>query len=132
MIPASVNFNNIYMSLTTVFCVIFAEDWNFDMYKNVVPFGTSLHYYAIFFIIVFAFGNYVLFALFAAILLSHFDDEAVEEKEEEESKEPEEFEEKGKKGFCARLFSQETYESIKWGFIDMFGKRLREKPTPEC
>lgn len=135
MIPASVNFNNIYMSLTTVFCVIFAEDWNFDMYKNVVPFGTSLHYYAMFFVIVFAFGNYVLFALFAAILLSHFDsDEADEEEEEEEAKEPDEFDESSnkKKGFCARLFSQETYESLKWGFIDMFGKRLREKPTPAC
>ena len=76
------NFNNIYLSLTTVFCVIFAEDWNWTMYRNVVTFGTNLHAYAVFFIIVFAFGNYVLFALFAAILLSHF--ECGEEEEEEE------------------------------------------------
>lgn len=26
-----------------------------------------------------------------------------------------------------RIFSKETAESIKWGFIDMFGKKLREK-----
>jgi hypothetical protein len=81
------NFNNIYLSLTTVFCVIFAEDWNWTMYRNVVTFGTNLHAYAVFFIIVFAFGNYVLFALFAAILLSHF--EGGEEEEEEESDEEE-------------------------------------------
>jgi len=54
------------------------------MYRNIVPFGTSLTYYAIFFIIVFAFGNYVLFALFAAILLSHFEANDEEEDEEEE------------------------------------------------
>jgi hypothetical protein len=33
---------------------------------------------------VFAFGNYVLFALFAAILLSHFEANDEEEDEEEE------------------------------------------------
>lgn len=26
-----------------------------------------------------------------------------------------------------RIFSKETAEAIKWGFIDMFGKKLREK-----
>ena len=70
-----------------MFCVIFAEDWNWDMYKNVVPFGVNLHYYAMFFIIVFAFGNYVLFALFAAILLSHFEGDPEEDEGENESEE---------------------------------------------
>jgi hypothetical protein len=89
----------------------------------------QLHYYAMFFVVVFAFGNYVLFALFAAILLSHFDSDEAEEDEEEV---PEEFNETPKKGCCARTFSRETYESIRWGFIDMFGKRLREKNDENC
>lgn len=87
LFPHRTCFNDIWLSLTSVFCVIFAEDWNWTMYKNVVPFGTQLHYYAVFFIIVFAFGNYVLFALFAAILLSHFEGGDGEEEPEDEEEE---------------------------------------------
>lgn len=130
--PVRVNFNNIGLSLTTVFCVIFAEDWNWDMYVNIVPFGVNLHYYAMFFLIVFVFGNYVLFALFAAILLSHFEGGGDDEEEEEEESEIEgyleEFDEsKQKKGLRSRLCSREALQSIKAGFIDMFGKKLRNK-----
>jgi hypothetical protein len=110
--------------------VIFAEDWNWTMYRNVVTFGTQLHYYAIFFIIVFAFGNYVLFALFAAILLSHFEggeEEPEEESEEEEAEGSPNAKEEAppKKNICKRIFSRETGEKIVSEFIDMFGKKLR-------
>lgn len=132
--PIRVSFNNIYLSLTTVFCVIFAEDWNWDMYYNVVTFGVKLHYYATFFIIVFAFGNYVLFALFAAILLSQFDAPPEEEKEFEDSEDEAPVKSKydePKKSLFRRIFSKETAYAIKDTFIDFFGKRLRKKPEPE-
>ena len=135
--PFRTIFNNIYLSLTSVFCIIFAEDWNWTMYKNIVPFGTSLHYYAVFFIIVFAFGNYVLFALFAAILLSHFDGDGSEEGEDEDIEEEEGEGEKEldldappppvKPNICKRIFSKDTAIAIKNGFIDMFGRKLRER-----
>lgn len=98
------------------------------MYKNVVPFGVNLHYYAMFFIIVFAFGNYVLFALFAAILLSHFEGDPEEDEgeneSEEEGAEEEEEEVKEKQGF----FSRKTWLAIRYAFIDNCGKRLRNDP----
>jgi len=139
LIPIRVSFNNIYLSLTTVFCVIFAEDWNWDMYYNVVPFGVNLHYYAMFFIVVFAFGNYVLFALFAAILLSHFEGSEEEEEDGEVTDESDEGDmeayveklDKEKPNLFKRIFSKETANSIKNGFIDMFGKKLRKQPPPE-
>lgn len=119
-----------------MFCIIFAEDWNWTMYKNIVPFGTQLHYYAVFFIIVFAFGNYVLFALFAAILLSHFDGDGSEEDEDEDIEEEGEGEKEldvdappppVKPNICKRIFSKDTGIAIKNGFIDMFGRKLRER-----
>jgi hypothetical protein len=130
LVPVRTNFNNIYLSLTTVFCVIFAEDWNFDMYWNIVTFGVNLHYYAIFFVIVFAFGNYVLFALFAAILLSHFEGGEEEEGEEEDSEEEEEVEQEQqpKKSLLKRIFSKETAVKIRSEFMDMFGKKPYVKP----
>lgn len=129
LISARTNFDNIGFSLTTVFCVIFAEDWNWSMYKNILAFGTQLHYYAMYFIAVFAFGNYVLFALFTAILLSHFDSEATEEDEEDDGKSTT-ASEAAKPNICKRIFSKETLIAIKAEFYSMFGARpLAKKPN---
>jgi hypothetical protein len=125
--PPRTNFNTIYFALTTCFVVIFAEDWCWKMYHNIVPFGVHMHYYSIFFVILYAFGGYVLFALFAAILLSHFDDDGVDDDEEEVEAYIEEFE--SERSFWQRLFSHETAESIRAGFVDMFGRKLRGKQT---
>ena len=78
----------------------------------------------------FAFGNYVLFALFAAILLSHFEggeEEAEEESEEEEAEGSQNAKEEAppKKNICKRIFSRDTGEKIVSEFIDMFGKKIR-------
>ena len=118
------------MSLTTVFCVIFAEDWNWDMYYNIITFGTKAHYYSIFFIVVFAFGNYVLFALFTAILLSHFDEEAGDEDDSSEVVTTR-ASEKAKPNIFKRIFSKQTLVVIKREFINMFGKNLAKKPENE-
>lgn len=99
------------------------------MYKNILAFGTQLHYYAMYFIIVFAFGNYVLFALFTAILLSHFDSEATEEDEEDDGKSTT-ASEAAKPNICKRIFSKETGNAIKAEFYSMFGARpLAKKPN---
>lgn len=129
LISARDNFDNIGFSLTTVFCVIFAEDWNWDMYANILTFGTSLHYYAIFFIVVFAFGNYVLFALFTAILLSHFDSEGTDDDDEVDEGMSTTASELAKPNIFKRIFSKETGRAICAEFESMFGARpLAKKP----
>lgn len=101
------------------------------MYANILTFGTQLHYYAIYFVIVFAFGNYILFALFTAILLSHFDSEAVEEEEEDENATTT-ASEAARPNIFKRIFSKETGLAIKAEFFSMFGARpLAKKPNDQ-
>ena len=67
------NFNNIGYALTTIFIVIIGEDWQGVMYmysKVVTEDGSSMHNSAtVFFVCVMSIGNFILLALFTAILL---------------------------------------------------------------
>lgn len=85
MIPYQNNYNNVVLALTCCFCVIFAEDWNWDMYYNIVGFGTKRYAYLPYWVVLFFFGNYILFFLFTAILLSYFDSDEAEEEETEDT-----------------------------------------------
>ena len=73
------NFNNIGYALTTIFIVIIGEDWQWVMYmysKVVTEDGTSMYIPStIFFVLVMSIGNFILLALFTAILLQKFEEE---------------------------------------------------------
>ena len=77
------NFNNIGYALTTIFIVIIGEDWQGIMYmysKVVKEDGSSAYVTStIFFVCVMSIGNFILLALFTAILLQKFEEEHKEE-----------------------------------------------------
>ena len=88
LIPTRLSFDNIYLSMNTIFVIIMGDGWNVVMYENTIGTGATWAPYAIFFVILFTLGNKIMLSLFTAILLSNFDDdgEGDEPKEENDGK----------------------------------------------
>lgn len=55
--PIRLSFDNIYLSMNTIFVICMADGWNWVMYENVLPFGDKWWMYSIFFCIMFILGN---------------------------------------------------------------------------
>jgi voltage-dependent calcium channel L type alpha-1D len=68
MLSPRENFDQCYMSMTTVFIVILGEDWPIVM-TNYTRGESSL--YVLYFLVVYGFGNFILLSLFTAILLGN-------------------------------------------------------------
>ena len=82
--PIRLSFDNIYLSMNTIFVICMADGWNWVMYENVLPFGEKWWIYSIFFCLLFILGNKIQLSLFTAILLQNFEEEEEEEEKEEE------------------------------------------------
>ena len=83
LIPIRSSFNNIYLAMNTVFVIIMADGWNTIMYYNILPFGDKWPKYSIYFVILFIIGHYLIFNIFTAMLINHFEEECDDEFDEE-------------------------------------------------
>jgi hypothetical protein len=63
------NFDNIWWSMTTIFQILTGENWNEVMYITI---NQTSWVAAIYFVTLIVIGNYIIFNLFLAILLQHF------------------------------------------------------------
>ena len=75
-------FDDFYWSMVTVFQVITGDAWNEVMYDTVIATNTQVT--CIYFIIVIAFGTFLILNLFVAILLSNIDSENYSLKQREQ------------------------------------------------
>ena len=64
------NFDTFIEALITVFAIMIGDNWTTVMYDAMRAKGNI---YALYFIIVFAFGNIIMLNLFLALLLGNFD-----------------------------------------------------------
>jgi hypothetical protein len=118
MITPRMNFDNIFTSLTTIFCQIMGEDWNVYMYTFVRPQeGYMIYVIMGYFLSLMIMGNIMLLSLFTAILLQNFEDS---DEEEDPDKKPFNI-----KSIFTRAFLVEAKD----GFLGVFGaKKKKEKP----
>jgi voltage-dependent calcium channel L type alpha-1F len=77
--PTRWSFDNIWLSMNTIYVIIMGDGWNIVMYENVLPFGGKWAPYSIFFVLMQALGNKVMLSLFTAILLQNFEGSTEEE-----------------------------------------------------
>ena len=122
LIPARLNFDSIFLALTTCFCEIIGEDWPVAMYNHMRPQTDVATYYIVlaYFLSLVAIGNIMLLSLFTAILLQNFEDPEPEEGEEVEEKPKEKFSIK-------KFFSKETLTKLNGVFMNIFGGPQQKK-----
>ena len=134
------NFNNIGYALTTIFLVIIGEDWQAVMYmysKVVQEDGSSMYNTStIFFVCVMSIGNFILLALFTAILLQKFEEEYQDQLLKKEIKHKEKLRKqeslgsaltasaKGKPKCCSLEGVKFRCQKVNRVFQDMFGGRF--------
>ena len=83
------NFDDVYWSIITIFQVLTGENWNEVMYDGMYATSDAL---ALYFLLLFSIGNYIILNLFLAILLDNFaaDDDDEDEDEDDVKGEDEE------------------------------------------
>ena len=121
MITPRMNFDNIGLALTTIFCEIMGEDWNVYMYTYVRPQEGYMKYMVMgYFLSLMIMGNIMLLSLFTAILLQNFEDS-----DEEEDENAEKF---NIKSIFTRAFLIKAVD----GFLGVFGaKKRKQKPETQ-
>ena len=128
LIPVRLSFDNIYLSMNTIFVIIMADGWNMVMYENIVSTGKNWAPYAIFFVILFTLGNKIMLSLFTAILLSNFEGGDEEDETPFKVTGDEEIDAVTQKPhICRRIFNMKhVYSSID-AIKDVFGYRKTHK-----
>ena len=77
--PIRWSFDNIWLSMNTIYVIIMSDGWNIVMYENVLPFGDKWAPYSLFFVLMQVLGTKVMLSLFTAILLQNFEGSTEEE-----------------------------------------------------
>ena len=123
LIPGRLNFDGIFLALTTCFCEIIGEDWPVALYNQTRAQTDTATYYVViaYFLSLVAIGNIMLLSLFTAILLQNFEDP-----EPEEGAEPEE-ETKKEKFDIKKVFTKESLSKLHAVFMNIFGGPQQKK-----
>jgi hypothetical protein len=67
-------FDGFWISMLTIFSMLSGENWNEFMYEGISPPGHETNYwFAVFYVVIFIIGGFVVLNLFLAILLAEFD-----------------------------------------------------------